>query len=72
LLETTRRGSAPAPATLDREVELLKRARNYAVTCKKLPSNPLARVALLNRPNVRRRMITEEQFCQRSSESAGI
>jgi integrase len=62
LLEKTCRGSAPAPATLDREVELLKRALNYAVTCKKLPSNPLARVALLNRPNVRRRMITEEQF----------
>jgi hypothetical protein len=29
-----------SPATLDREVELLKRMLNYVVTCKKLPSNP--------------------------------
>jgi integrase len=62
LEETTPRGTKPAPATLDREVELLKRMLNYSVTCRKLPSNPIARVPLLRRPNVRRRMITEKQF----------
>ena len=58
--EKTKRGGPPSSATLDREIELLKRILNYAVTCKKLPANPLARVAMLNKPNVRRRMPTEE------------
>ena len=40
--ELTRRGTAPMPGTLDREVELLKRMLNYAVTCRRLPSNPIA------------------------------
>jgi hypothetical protein len=31
--ETTRRGAAPAPGTIDREVALLKRCLNYAVEC---------------------------------------
>jgi integrase len=62
LKEKTRRGQTPAPATLDREVELLKRVINYAVKCNKVPANPIAKVALLRRPNVRSRVITEEQF----------
>jgi integrase len=35
---------------------------NYAVKCRKLTTNPISEVPLLNKPNVRRRMITEEQF----------
>ena len=62
LEEMTTRKKPPSSATLDRELELLKRMLNYAVTCKKLPSNPISSVGLLRKPNVRRRMITEEQF----------
>src|SRR4051812_42346762 len=64
LAETTRRGSAPTAGTLDREVELLKRILNHAVGCGRLPSNPVARVKLLNKPNVRRVVIDEEKFQQ--------
>ncbi|MGZ3485218.1 MAG: tyrosine-type recombinase/integrase [Gemmatimonadaceae bacterium] len=60
--ELTRRGTPPTPGTLDRETELLKRILNYAVKCATLPYNPIAKVPLLNKPNVRRRTITEEQF----------
>lgn len=62
--ETTVRGSAPAPATLDREVELLKRMLTYAVKCGELASNPLAGVKLLRKPNVRRTVVTEEIFAK--------
>jgi integrase len=55
--EKTIRKKAPAPASLDLEVELLKRMLNYAVACGSLKSNPIAAVKLLRRPNVRR---TEE------------
>ncbi len=60
--ETTRRGGAPSPATLDREVELLKRLLNYAAACGKLSENPIARVKLLRVPNVRRVVLDEEAF----------
>jgi integrase len=60
--EKTKRKKPPTPATLDREVELLKRAINYALKCKKVPSNPIEKVALLRKPNTRRVVITEEQF----------
>jgi integrase len=60
--ETTRRGGAPSPATLDREVELLKRVLNYAVSCGKLRENPIARVKLLRVPNVRRVVLDESAF----------
>src|SRR5262249_39770550 len=62
LAEKTRRKEPPAPATLDKEVELLKRMLNYAVACKKLAQNPIAAVGLLRRPNVRRTVITDEMF----------
>lgn len=62
LEELTVRGAPPAPATLDREVELLKRLLNYAVSCRRLYSNPLAGVKLLAKCNVRRSIITEPVF----------
>jgi integrase len=60
--ETTRRGKAPSPGTLDREVELLKRLLNYAAACGRLTQNPIARVKLLRVPNVRRVVLDEEAF----------
>jgi len=60
--ETTRRKKAPSPASLDREVELLKRMLNYAVSCRSLPSNPIAAVKLLRRPNVRRSVLDDAAF----------
>ncbi|HTP24062.1 MAG TPA: site-specific integrase [Anaeromyxobacteraceae bacterium] len=60
--EKTRRGSAPSPATLDREVELLKRILNYAVACGRLTHNPIAKAKLLRKPNVRRMVVSEEDF----------
>ena len=60
--EKTKRKTPPMAATLDREIELLKRAINYAVKCKKVPSNPVANVSLLRKPNTRKVVITEEQF----------
>jgi integrase len=60
--ETTVRERPPSPGTLDREVELLKRILNYAVKCQRLDVNPLARVALLRKPNVRETVLDEEGF----------
>lgn len=60
--ETTRRGGAPSPGTLDREVELLKRLLNYAAACGRLTQNPIAHVKLLRVPNVRRVVLDEEAF----------
>ena len=60
--ETTRRKKAPSPASLDREVELLKRMLNYAVSCGSLPSNPVAAVKLLRKPNVRRSVLDDAAF----------
>jgi site-specific recombinase XerD len=62
LAETTRRKKAPSPASLDREVELLKRMLNYAVSCGSLPSNPIAAVKLLRKPNVRRSVLDDAAF----------
>jgi integrase len=62
LAETTRRKKAPSPASLDREVELLKRMLNYAVSCGSLLSNPLAAVKLLRKPNVRRSVLDDAAF----------
>ncbi|HEX9506938.1 MAG TPA: tyrosine-type recombinase/integrase, partial [Myxococcales bacterium] len=62
--ESTPRGSQPAAATLDREVELLKRILNYAVACGKLPNNPVANAKLLRKPNVRRVVLDEAAFQQ--------
>ena len=62
LSERTRRGGPPSPATLDREVELLKRTLNYAVAAGRIATNPLARAKLLRRPNVRRSVLDESAF----------
>jgi len=62
LKERTRRKMAPAPATLDKEVELLKRSLDYAVACKKLETNAIEKVGLLRRPNVRRSVVTDAMF----------
>jgi integrase len=63
-LERTRRGAAPSSATLDREVELLKRMLNYAVRTGALQSNPLAQVKLQHKPNVRSRVLSDAQFAR--------
>ena len=66
--ETTNRKDAkgkplpPSPATLDREVELLKRLLGYSARCGKLPSNPLAGVPLLKVANTRDVTVGDEQF----------
>jgi integrase len=52
----------PSSATLDREVELLKRVLGYAMKCGKLATNPLAGVALLKVPNVRDVVVSDEDF----------
>ena len=65
--ETTRRGAAPSHATLDREVELLKRICNWAVKAKLLETNPIAQATLLdpgNKRNVRRVVIDEQAFAK--------
>ncbi len=67
--ETTRRGGAPSPGTLDREVELLKRLLNFAAACGRLPQNPIAHVKLLRVPNVRRVVIDEAAFQRLSAKT---
>jgi len=62
--EKTRMGRAPAPATLDKEVELLKRMLNYAERCAKIDRNPIAKASLLRKSNVRRLVIDEEAFAR--------
>ena len=62
LLESTQRGAPPSAATLDREVELLKRLLSYASSTGLLTGNPLAEVKLLRKPNVRRRVVEEVEF----------
>ncbi len=64
LAETTVRGGPPRPATLDRELALLKRIVSYAVECARLPSNPLAHVKPLRRPNVRQVYIDDATFAE--------
>jgi integrase len=62
LKEKTRRGTPPTPATLDREVELLKRVLGYAVKSGQLKDHPLRAVQLLRKPNVRRMVVDENGF----------
>jgi integrase len=56
---------APAAGTLDREVELLKRALNYAVAMQKLAASPIASVPLLKKKNVRKVVLDEAAFTRR-------
>jgi len=60
--EKTLRGGPPSPATLDREVELLKRVLNHAVRLGTLRHNPIAEARLLRKPNARRMVVDEEMF----------
>ena len=62
LADRTRRKSPPSPASLDREIAQLKRMCSYAVECGLLQTNPVGRVKLLNKPNVRRTVIDESAF----------
>ena len=52
------------PATLDREVALLKRMLSYAVETGLLNDNPLSGAALLNEPNVREFVLSESAFAK--------
>lgn len=65
--ELTCRGTPPASATLDREVELLKRFLNYGVECRKLYANPIAKVKFLGKSNTRKSVLTAEVFVVFSS-----
>lgn len=60
--ERTRRGNAPSPALLDREVALLKRICSYSAKARLIAHNPLAGVPMLNVPNARSRTVNDEQF----------
>ena len=60
--EKTKRKKPPTPGTLDREIELLKRFVNYAFKTKRIESNPLAGIKLLNKPNVRTMVVDEHSF----------
>lgn len=60
--ELTVRKAPPSSATLDREVELLKRFLNYGVACRKLYVNPVAKVQLLAKPNTRKSVVTPDVF----------
>ena len=64
LAELTRRGGPPSPATLDRELAMLKRIFSYAVECGRLESSPIVHVKLLRKPNVRQVAIDEETFAE--------
>lgn len=62
LAEKTVRARKPSSATLDREVELLKRLLNNAVLQGKMDTNPVAAAPLLREPNVRRTVLDDETF----------
>jgi integrase len=64
LADHTRRKNPPSPASLDREIAQLKRMCSYAVECGLLQTNPVAKVKLLNKPNVRRTVIDEQTFAK--------
>jgi integrase len=59
-----RRRGPPSPASLDLELAQLKRMCSYAVECGKLQANPVARVKLLHKPNVRRVTVDEATFAK--------
>lgn len=52
----------PSPASLDREIELLKRFLNYAVASRRIPQNPIASVPLLRVPNTRQVVVAPQTF----------
>lgn len=54
-------GKPLAPATIDREVALLKRIVSYAAKVLNLGKNPLAKIEMLNVPNVRGRALYEHE-----------
>lgn len=60
--EPTPRGTAPAPATLNKEIGLLKRFVNYAIRCGDIRWNPISRVPMLKEDNVRQVFIGEQEF----------
>lgn len=62
LTEKTKRKKPPAFGTLDRELELLQRFVNYAVSGGKLAKNPIASVKALNKSNIRRVVIAPDAF----------
>lgn len=60
--QKTCRGGPPSPATLDRELEVLKRALNYSVKARQLTTNPLDQVGMLRKNNTRRMVLDEARF----------
>jgi integrase len=68
--EVTVRGGAPMPATLNREIALLKRMYSHAVTYDRLPHSPIAKAPLLEEDNVRQRLFTDDER-DRILEAAG-
>ncbi len=64
LKETTKRGQKPMPATLNREVALLRRALQFAVECGDLDRNPVRGAAMLKENNVRHNLVSEVEFAR--------
>jgi len=62
LRERTRYGSAPKPATVNRELALFKTVLNRAVNDGLLDRNPCRKVKLLAENNARDRVLTPEEF----------
>ncbi|MCA1824378.1 MAG: tyrosine-type recombinase/integrase [Frankia sp.] len=50
---TTRRGKAPMPATVNRELERLRAVLNWAVEAGQLPPHPLQRIRMVAEDNVK-------------------
>jgi integrase len=60
--DTTRMGSPPAVATVNREVAMLRLVLNHAVSYKLITTNPLKDLKMVPENNTRECVITPEQF----------
>jgi len=58
----TRRKKKPTPATVNREVMMLKRVLNFAVSRRTIPYNPIEGIGDLDEKNIREVVIEEDGF----------
>jgi len=58
----TRRKKAPTPATINREVMMVKRVLNFAASRRSIPHNPIEGIGDLDEKNIREVVIEEEGF----------
>ena len=59
---TTRRKKAPTPATINREVMMVKRVLNFAASRRTIPHNPLEGIGDLDEKNIREVIVDEDGF----------